>query len=159
MRQNLAISFILATLSSCSSYEFDYVVDQKDSSNVLTRIRHEGHTYFVYGKYDQENIPQDQYLKIGTQKTISDYELFLYWKRDTAYLESLQGGVYTAVNLPAKFVFKDYETNEIDRFSALRHDTTGYYTYLCDCDLPAPKPDPLPENHGKPILDQNFKHR
>lgn len=142
MRLILAVFFILAIFSSCSSYEFDYIVDQKDRSNVLTRIRHEGHTYFVYGKYDQEKIPPDQYLKIGTPNKRAEYELFLYWKKDTAYLESLQGGVYTPVNLPPKFIFKEFDSNEIVRFSKLRHDNTGYYTYLCDCELPAPRPDP-----------------
>ena len=156
MKISLCTIFIIfiTLLGGCTDYEYDYIQSQEDPSNVITRIKHRGRTYFVYGKYTDRKVPADNYLLIGSEKQRSEYQLFLYWQGDTAHIEALQGGVYSPVNLPDKFIFLEAESNEIDRFVKLGLDTTGRYTYLCDCDLPAPKPDPLPANYGKPLREQ-----
>ncbi|MCC9138775.1 hypothetical protein ACFSKU_08725 [Pontibacter silvestris] len=97
----------------------------------MTRIDHNGATYFTYGFYEENNIPDD-YIQPIYSGINSGFEVILFWERDTAVIYAHYGRFDRSGKHP-KLALRIYEGVGNDPlFYKMKKDSTGNYKVLHD---------------------------
>jgi len=110
------------------SYEHTYLKSQ-DGKNIVTRLDYDGKTYFTYGKYDADAIPEN-YIKPEFSGFSSGFEVILYFENDTAYLYA-HYGQFTQKGVEKRLKVKVYDGYGNDPiFNDMKNDNTGKYLVI-----------------------------